>query len=256
MSAYVDKILAGAIIPSLPNGGWSITVEFHFYLMLPALLFLTRKWEYSLLVVLIGFVALRLLLYQEFGQIQTLAYWTIIGRADQFIIGILAFQFRKCITGKNILASLVLMAYATYIWYFDSLGGFFDNPSYPSPSLLWVFAPTIEGLAYGTLISWYDNSFRHSTGKISRFVALIGTYSYSIYLLHFFFVSRMASIIDHHIIELSNIHLAILFSLPCFLLMVPIGYISFRFIESPFLRYRTKYTSNENAPGPAGKTIS
>jgi len=39
---YLKRIISGIVKPTLPNGGWSITVEFHFYLILPILLFLTR----------------------------------------------------------------------------------------------------------------------------------------------------------------------------------------------------------------------
>lgn len=238
---YTKSILAGSIKPSLPNGGWSITAEFHFYLILPFLLLITTKWRYSLLLVLGLPLVMRFFLWQEIGQIQSLSYWTIIGRIDQFLLGILAFKFRKNVANKHTIVILVLFIFACFYWYFDSIRGFYKSPSYPSPSSIWIYMPTIEGFAYALLIAWYDNSFKHSTGKISRFVALIGTYSYSIYLLHFFIVFRMANAINSHIVELSNIHIAMLFSFLCFLVMVPIGHISYNLIEKPFLRFRTKY---------------
>lgn len=238
---YVSNVLAGAIKPTLPNGGWSITVEFHFYMMLPLLLFLTEKWKYSLLLVVLLAVLFRIYLHKELGQIQALSYLTIIGRVDQFVIGILAFRFRQKLDGKHGIACLTLILFLCFYWYFDSQGGYYKNPSYPSPSSLWIYIPVIEGLAYAALIAWYDNSFKHSTGKISRFASTIGTYSYSIYLLHFFMVFEISNAINTHLIDLSNIHLAIVFSTLCFLLMVPVGYLSYRFIESPFLRFRTKY---------------
>jgi len=238
---YIKSILAGAIKPSLPNGGWSITAEFHFYLMLPVLLYITGKWKYSLLLVLAISIAIKATLHQELGQIQTLSYWTIIGRIDQFILGILAFQFRKHIARKHMLVFCSLLAFSYFYRYFDSLGGFYKSPSYPSPSLIWVYMPAIEGLAYGLLIAWYDNSFKHSTGIVSQFIALIGTYSYSIYLLHFFVVFEMADFVNSNVIELSNTYLVVLFSILCFLLMMPVAYLSYRFVETPFLRFRTKY---------------
>ena len=243
---YAKEIIAGIIKPSLPNGGWSITAEFHFYLMLPAFLFLTNKWKYSLLFILLAAVITRIFLYQELGEIQTLSYWTIIGRVDQFILGIMAFQFRNNISGKHLLVFCVTFIFAVYYWYFDFQGGFFMNPSYPSPSQIWIYMPTIEGLVYALVISWYDNSFKHSTGRVSRFIALIGTYSYSIYLLHFFMAYRISSTINNLIVDLSSFYMVVLFSVLSFImLMVPIGYISYRFIELPFLRFRTRYIIEE-----------
>ncbi|PCJ11167.1 MAG: acyltransferase [Gammaproteobacteria bacterium] len=238
---FAKQLIYGVVKPTLPNGAWSITVEFHFYLLLPFLLFLNTQWKYSLLLVLILAVTTRTLLYQAQGEIQTLSYWTIIGRIDQFLLGILAFQFRNHIAKKHIIVLSSLFLFTCFYWYFDSQGGFFKNTAYPSPSSLWIYMPTVEGLAYALLIAWYDNSFNHSTGKISRFIALIGTYSYSIYLLHPFIVFRIANTINDHVIDLSNVHVVALFSILGFLVMVPIGYVSYRFIETPFLRFRTKY---------------
>ena len=247
LSSYAKTIVAGIIKPSLPNGGWSITVEFHFYLLLPFLLFLSKKRKYSLILVLIAAVIFRIFLYRELGQVQTLSYWTIIGRVDQFLLGIIAYQFRSYFTGKHFFIFGISALFAAFYWYFDLHGGFYNSPSYPSPSAMWIYIPTIEGIAFGLLIAWYDNSFTHSTGKISRFVALVGTYSYSIYLLHFFFVYEIAHLISIYLVDMSNIYLSLLLSPICFLLMVPIGYLSYTYVESPFLKLRTRYILTEDA---------
>ena len=245
--AYGRRILAGAIRPSLPNGGWSITAEFHFYLLLPFLLFLTRQWKCSLVAVLVCAILLRTLLYVEYGQIQTLSYWTIVGRIDQFLLGMLAFRFRGGIAGRHGIAIAVFVLFACFYWYFDALGGFYKSPSYPSPSTIWIYLPTLEGLAYAVLIAWYDNSFEHSKGAISDFIARIGTYSYSIYLLHFFVVFRLSEGVDRFVMDLSNIHWAMFFAVVCFFVMVPIGYLSYRIIELPFLRFRSRYVVSREA---------
>ena len=36
-AAFFIHLLKGFVLPTLPNGGWSITVEFHFYIILPVL---------------------------------------------------------------------------------------------------------------------------------------------------------------------------------------------------------------------------
>ena len=244
---YMEDVLAGVIKPSLPNGGWSITTEFHFYLLLPVLLFLSRKSKYSLLIILAAAVLIRTLLYQGRGEIQTLSYWTIVGRIDQFLLGMIAYQFRSLITGRHTFAICSLGLFALFYWYFDSQGGFYKNPSYPSPSAVWILMPTMEGLAYAIMIAWYESSFVYSNGKFSRLFALIGTYSYSIYLLHYFVVFRLSREINNNLMDLSNIYLALIVSPICFLLMMPMGYVSYRFIESPFLKLRTRYIVTEKA---------
>jgi rhamnosyltransferase len=238
---YAKKIVAGVIKPSFPNGGWAITVELHFYLVLPVLLFLVKRWKYSLVFILVLAVFTRTLLYLNLGQIQTLSFLTIVGRIDQFLLGIMAYQFRSHISGKHFLIAGVITLFTIFFWYFDSLGGFYMSPSYPSPSAIWIYLPTVEGVAYASMIAWYDNSFKHSTGAVSRFIARIGTYSYSIYLWHFFFVFEISCAISNYLVDLSNINIAILFSIVCFPLMVPIGYLSYKYIESPFLEFRTRY---------------
>ena len=60
-----------------------------------------------------------------------------------------------------------------------------------------------------------------------------------------FFVFNLSTAIDIYIVDLSNIYIAMLFSSICFLLMVPIGFFSYKFIESPFLKSRTCYFSRE-----------
>jgi peptidoglycan/LPS O-acetylase OafA/YrhL len=190
---YAKSIIAGVALPSLPNGGWSLTVEFHFYLILPLFLFLTSKWKYSLVFVLVAAICVRVPFHQELGQIQSLSYWTIVGRIDQFLLGIMAYQFRKNISGRHLFIFSLSTLFAIFYWHFDSQGGFFMSPSYPSPNAIWIFMPTIEGVVYALTIAWYDNSFTHSTGKFSRFLALIGTYSYSIYLLHLYGLNEMAA---------------------------------------------------------------
>lgn len=238
---YAKRVASGVLLPKLPNGGWSITVEFHFYLVLPLLLFFTNRWLWVLFVFVGLAILLRVLLHQLTGEVQYLAYWTIVGRIDQFVLGVAAFQYRSLIKAKHVSVIVTAAAFALFYWYFESLGGFYEIGGYPSPSLLWVVMGTLEGLCYGVLISWYDNSFEHSRGRISKFVALIGTYSYSIYLLHFFVVFELGRFIDRYLFDLSNVYISLCCAAITFFLMVPMGYLSYRFIEEPFLRFRSRY---------------
>ena len=234
---YIKQVASGIIMPTLPNGGWSITVEFHFYLMIPVLLFITGKSKYNLIIALLAAIAIRLAIYSYSGTIENAAYWTIIGRIDQFLLGIFGYHIKGKIQTR--VAIPILLVFLIFYWQFDQLGGGRSlNNAYQA---LWIIIPTIEGFAYMTLIVWYDRSIKHSQGQISQFFALIGKCSYSIYLLHFFVVYRLANFISTNIIDLSNIHLAILISPICFIMILPVCYLSYRFIELPFLKYRKVY---------------
>lgn len=100
MTPYVKDIVAGIVLPTLPNGGWSITTEFHFYLLLPLLLVFSRKSRGHLFLVVLSAIAIRTALYLWMGQIQTLAYWTFVGRVDQFVLGMLGFYYCDYISGR------------------------------------------------------------------------------------------------------------------------------------------------------------
>lgn len=240
-SAFLQTVTSGILLPTLPNGGWSITVEFHYYLILPLLLWMLRHSRWLPASVLLLSIAFRTIMHQSTGEVQTLAYWTIIGRIDQFVLGMLAFQFRLHLAHRHGMVVLWLGSFAGFYAYFNALGGFMAAPAYPSPSSLWVLLPTIEGASYAVAIAWYDSSFSPPSRGFSKYLGYAGAYSYSIYLVHYNLVFRVARFIDQHIMSLTNFYVALAWALFFFLLMVALGHFSFRYIESPFLRHRKRY---------------
>lgn len=56
---YAYAILKGVLLPTLPNGGWSITVEFHYYLILPLFLWMLRKSKFLPLSIVAAAIAVR-----------------------------------------------------------------------------------------------------------------------------------------------------------------------------------------------------
>lgn len=242
--SYIKRIIKGFIYPSLPNGGWSITVELHFYILLPLLLFLSKKSSHRLLyIVTIGLVT-RFIIFIVNGEVQSFAYWTIIGRLDQFVLGIYFYINRNCFKNKGYLIILILSIFLIFWYWFDENGGFYKSPYYPSPSLIWVIIPTIEGMAYGSLIAWYDTSSSYSESRVAKSIALIGTYSYSIYLFHFFIVFEIPFFIDKYLYNLTNRYILLMTAIPSFLIMIPFAHISYHYIEQPFLKFRKRYLIN------------
>ncbi len=248
LKPYLWSLLTGFVMPTWPNGGWSITAELHFYLLLPGLLWLLKRSAKLGIALLLGMLAVRALLHLWLGEVQSLAYWTIIGRLDQFVVGMLAFRYRHLIAGRHWLMLLMASAFCVFYWLFNAAGGWAQLPSYPSPHRVWIVLPLIEAVAYACLVAWYDSSWRLSATGVSGFLAKLGSYAYSIYLLHVFFVFKASTFIHEKIIDIADFKLAVVASLVCFLLMMPLGYLSFRFIEAPFLRLRKIYTASPSAP--------
>lgn len=247
---YLWTIAQGAIYPTLPYGGWSITVELHFYLVLPLLLWLLRRSRWLPLLVIASALTFRAWYFHEHGEVQSLSYWTIVGRIDQFVAGVLLFSFRNVFAGKHLRAMAILVLFCVFYQYLNSQGGFYAFRGYPSTSPLWIFLPTIEGLSYAVGVAWYDTSFSLSRTGISAFIGRLGTYSYSIYLFHWFFVFHLARTIHARVLDLSNFYVAFVVSLLCYLASLSLGYLSFRFIEAPFLRLRKRYATVIESPVP------
>ncbi|WP_226467287.1 acyltransferase family protein [Luteimonas panaciterrae] len=245
---YLQMVKWGWLLPTLPNGGWSITVEMHFYILLPLLLVLARRSPWWLLVLTAAAIALRAFIFWKTGKVQATAYLTLIGHIDHFLLGMLACYGRNWLRGRHWLAVGVALAIMLLYWKFDQDGGFsgsYYGYSKPWVQAAWIYLFTFEGIAYSILIAYYDATFQPKAEGVSGVAARIGAYSYSIYLLHFFLVFKMASFVDGHIMQLSGrFYLACLWAVVCFLAMYPIGYLSYRLVEAPFLRRRRPYFSD------------
>jgi peptidoglycan/LPS O-acetylase OafA/YrhL len=239
---YARSVIAGVVRPTLPNGGWSITVEFHFYLILPLFLWLVRRSVWLPLAIVAAAIFLRVWLFLERGEVQSLAYLTIVGRIDQFVLGMLAFHYRALLTRRHLSAVIALGALTAFYWWFDAQGGFYQlGGGYPSRSALWIVMPTIEGLCYACAIGWYETSFVPGHSRLSRFVGKIGEYSYSMYLLHFFVVFDAAKFVHTYLMDQSNFYVACAWAAVCFIALLPVCHLSFRYVEMPFLRLRRPY---------------
>ena len=241
ITEFIKYLVVGLYTPTYAVGGWSVMVEMQFYLILPLLLSVYKGNRNHLLALLAVTIGIRVLLYVQMGEAQTISYWYIFGRIDQFILGMYACSLKN-MERRTKSAIAVGVAFCLFYWLFAQYGGFYlMGGGYPSKSPLWIILPTVEGAAFAFLIAYYDALKMTGQSLLSRFVAKIGDYSYSIYLVHFFFVFRAGDYITRNIYPISNIYVAMVAGLICFLLMIPIGYLNMRFIERPILRFRINY---------------
>jgi peptidoglycan/LPS O-acetylase OafA/YrhL len=233
---YIRSMLTGFILPVWPNGGWSIAVELQFYLILPLLIaFRKRPWLFAGIIV--AALAIRTGWWLRTGESKAIAYFTIFGRIDQFVAGIAAFGLSHHFKQRHITAVVVSIGFCAFYWLFDLMGG----ADATAQSWIWIFLPTIEGACFAVLIAYYDTSYSPSTTGLSWLIGKLGEYSYSIYLLHFFVLERLVRL-EGHLPLLANFYVALACAVVAYVAMMPIGYLSYRFIEAPPLRFRKRYT--------------
>lgn len=242
---FLQSIPGGLVFPTLPNGGWSITVEFHFYLLLPLLLLMVERSRWSVLAIIAAALLLRAGLYWKYGTVQDLAYFTIVGRVDQFMLGIAAARLDVPRERLRAVFPFATLAFLAFYWWFDRSGGFMRSPGYPSSNPIWMAMATVEGLYFALLIRWYDARPSAPAGRFSRWLGRAGEYSYSIYLLHMFLVFGAAQFIHARVMNIANFYLAVFWGLLCFVLMVPLAGLSYRTLELPFMRWRKVYVRTE-----------
>jgi peptidoglycan/LPS O-acetylase OafA/YrhL len=161
---------------------WTVGVEFQFYLVFPLLLRLTEaEGEGWLIRAILLALLLRLFAVLAGADAQWMSYWTIAGRIDQFLLGMLAgLRFARRPPGGGwpplVIAGTALWA---LLYLFHLAGGW--------PLHVWWKAvwPDAEALGWaGVILSWQGIAGR-LPAPVARGLEGIGRISFSIYLLHF-----------------------------------------------------------------------
>lgn len=224
---------------------WTIAVEFQFYLLFPLILALENRLNNPARVLLIVLPCLARMMWVALmpSSARDLAYWTLFGRIDEFLFGMLlgynidlgkTLSRFKATTGLYV--SLFVMGFA--LWVFNQQGGW---PTDSNWRLVW---PLIEGCLFSFVLFFYLSASRHfSASRWRENLRRIGIASYSLYLTHmlvlFFLRDHLGLLTPSQTIEVNlAINLAIL--IPFALLFAGFSY---RLIERPFLTLRRTYLS-------------
>lgn len=250
-----ERLMWGWLLPNLPQGGWSITVELHFYVLLPLLLLIGRRTPYAWCGVVLAAMALRGLLFYRGEDIEYLSYYTLVGRIDQFLMGMLAWRVRHLMTGRHAWWLVAAALYAAFMHQLDLMGSAL-GPRFRLPEL-WVVLPTVDALFFAVTVAWFDTSFTSTPSRMGRGVAAIGRSSYSMYLLHTFWAFSLARWVDQRLVSLSDPVVAAAVALVAFVVSTPIAVLSFRLIERPFLSARRSYRRPQEvlSDAPASEAV-
>ncbi len=246
-SGFVQTIvgfanLPGALVaPPFTSMLWTIAVEWQFYVLF-ALLVAVLKPDWTRRV--LGFVAVlllvRLAMALNGGNPRDLAYMTIVGRLDQFLLGMWAAWFFRAHPlsrrAGGVLAVLAAAAVAGALVAFNAVGGW---PVVADWKLAW---PTLEGVLWTGFVLGYVTCADAWNGVVPRLLARIGEISYSIYLIHFVVIWTL---VRHGVapaftgrVLADALLLTLLVALP---LTLAVSTLTYRCIELPFLRLRGRY---------------
>jgi peptidoglycan/LPS O-acetylase OafA/YrhL len=245
--ALLQTLLGGANLPGALFAGtvtllfWTIAVEWQFYLLFP---FLTRFYDEYGASWLLRLAALALLarvaaLFMG-ANVRDIAYYSLLGRIDQFLIGMLAAGlFLDRNLGERLPRWLVLPAAGAVVAMlcgFHALGGW---PSLAGWKVLW---PTAEGLVWGAFVLAYLSAARALPEYLSTLLARVGEVSFSIYLLHILVVDLVATRGLFFGVGLGAYGDALVSTVIVILpLVLALSFFTYATIERPFLRLRRPY---------------
>jgi peptidoglycan/LPS O-acetylase OafA/YrhL len=232
-----------------PGLGWTVLIEVQLYLVFPFLLKFSQWYgpKYLVGIVLVALM-LRAGIWATGGTVQFMSYWTVLGRVDEFVLGMLGFEASRR-WGKQLGNPLVLLLLIT-LWLFichrmNVLGGYYYSPTTPPGVQLWIYFPTLEGLFYAAIAASYLNLQLPGIPLIGRFVAWLGTLSYSIYLNHWMIVQACFLWAAKLGVALTTPALVVAFTFGVvWPLVIACSALTYHVIELPFLRLRTPYLTD------------
>lgn len=231
----------------ITGAAWTLGVEFGFYLVFP---FLARFAVERGPRYLIQLIALLLLLKAGAWGVSErptlMVYSTLLGRLDQFLIGMLAAQLAQAGPPRRgglgaLLAAVLALGLA--------LEGLSLHASYFSPQArqpLWIVWPTVEALLWAGLLRAYLRWDGRLPAWLDRFLAWVGELSYSLYLGHALVVHVLVLLLAPALpaaLAWAPWHLwAVLLTVLAGALSLALAALSHRVIEQPFMALRRAYS--------------
>jgi len=250
MALMMFPIFEVASFPGgLPGFGqlWTIGLEFQFYLIFPFLAaFVLRngpRYLWGLLALAIG---LRWVQFCQGGPVKDVAYWSMLGRIDEFIAGLLAAQvFARRPKLFSHPVHLVLSAAAMFggIYWLTVWGGYFNG----AESAWWIVWSTVEGAFWAYLVVSYLSCSIRLLPWVDESLARLGQLSFSIYVMHLYAVVwTQKYLAPIHLTSSREADGALGGLLVCLPLAVLSAVPTYHLIEKQFFIYRRKYTEERN----------
>jgi peptidoglycan/LPS O-acetylase OafA/YrhL len=235
------------------NGGmftillWTISTEFTFYLIFP---YLHRMFGISgsgfLFKFILLAIVLRVICVALGSSPRDFSYFTIFGRIDQFILGMLSAYY--LLNGRfhgfssRLAFGVSIFAVVISLYLFNVHGGGWVSES--RWKILW---PTWEGIVFSALvIAFIKNQRSEVVSFPGRAAVFIGSVSFSIYLLHQPVINVMQRAKLVFVTGMGVQADALLTGGFVFLAVLALSWLTFELIERPFMAMRSGYFSDSS----------
>jgi peptidoglycan/LPS O-acetylase OafA/YrhL len=228
---------------------WTIAVEFQFYLIFPFLvLFLDKIGPRYIVGLLVLTIFFKYLMWTKMGSVTNVAYMTLLGRIDQFIIGMVAaFLTKQYLADSRITTAWLVAAVASAAVVMSIFCG---QKGLIGIDQSWVMAfwPSIEAVMWATLIVSYSHARIRIPEAINVSLARLGQLSFSMYCMHYVVIPFTNS----HFVRIGQAPggLADVLAQTAFLTVPAIvifSMLTYGIIEKPFFNLKKKYAM----PSPA-----
>lgn len=236
----------------ITGAAWTISVEFCFYLAFPFIArFAIEQGPGYLIRLIVLLMFFKVAGYTVSERSNLMFYSTLLGRFDQFLIGMLAAQlFSSIVTRRTVSSGLLILAVGAMLLLLEIQSHWASFLSPIPKNRAWILWPTIEALAWSAVVVAYLGWRRGLHRRIEGLLERGGEVSFSLYLWHAVVIYLIERLIG--IPSMSGVR--ILDALLIFGLTVGatlwVSHLSYITIEQPFLRLRQRYT-----PGVAGSAI-
>lgn len=218
-----------------PSGPiWTIGVEFQFYLLFPFLaLFLARYGIRYLIGLSLLMVLIKYNLFILKGKdVYYNLYHSIIGRLDQFLIGMMfavlykSSFFQKIKENKFAILLILVLSLLILIAHFGKKNAL-------------IFS--IEAICWGGIIISYLSINIFNSSLLDKILAKLGELSFSIYLLHLPVIDMINRYFN--LTSATTLTESLLYFMWKVPIVIMVAFLTFNVIEKPFMSLRVKYTS-------------
>lgn len=171
----------------ITGAAWTISVEFTFYAVFPFLaLAVADKGKTYLPRLVLILLLFKLGAYFASPAPKHMLYSTLLGRMDQFLIGMMAAMVYQQVKERGMLQQWYWLPLSLFVAW-GGVGAMAHFFSYQAPlqqEPWWVVWPTVEALIWASVTLAYLCTSLQAPRLVEKLLGLMGQVSYSWYLLH------------------------------------------------------------------------